>query len=796
MYTQDEGHLPQSAAIIPSVITSQQKGVIMKRCSKTLALVFSLLLIVMMIPALPGAAYADDSPSVQPVESKAEVAEDQTPMVYLDREARRLNQIISNLQAPTHEARPPAKGPIALDTIEFSAENPAAGTYLFAWVKDVNGDYPDPNEIVCKWYYKDGDGWSAISEADSDIEEHIIIVPGYARGKCLMVTAEPKDTSSYIGTLTATTNPVISSRLDLVELNVLGAGCYVGNKIEPYAYYKAEGKIFLLDDTYIHYDYYVGEGNSWTQIPEGVYNNDSYIPFEAEGKFIKVVAHVMAEQDDVLGGPVSYVTDERTWVYPIKDNFHDETLPSGWVALSDDDDWYTWENMEDHSFPSLSGDIDGECIGSASWYSGVGALDPDNWLISPSFYVPNYASLEFYVTGTDSVDNKEHFGVYVSTDPFLEFYNWQEVYSETISTYKSYEKKVVDLSAYAGKSIHIAFRHYQCPDQFWLLLDGVSISSPIVRISGKTRYDTSIDIANRCLSIKERYKYPLIFVTTGDDFPDALSGSSISIAYDAPVLLISPTSVATQEKALNYIENHLSNGGGVVILGGTGAVPKSFEDKLDKMYVDSYSPLGYWDRVSGKDRYKTNLEILKIVYNKTGSDRLLVCDGTNYADAATASAVGLPVMLVPKAGLTSEQKAFLDSFTETKYIYVIGGKAAVSDYVLNQLAPYDYYGKPERLSGKNRAETAVEVARFFVGEYNVTDAVLAYGGNFPDCIAGGLLANWLEAPILYGDGAVNSSFFKADDPYFQTNTYLSKAYILGGPALVSDNFASALLAKG
>ncbi|MCR5181755.1 MAG: hypothetical protein K6D56_01885, partial [Clostridia bacterium] len=69
----------------------------MKRCSKTLALVFSLLLIVMMIPALPGAAYADDSPSVQPVESKAEVAEDQTPMVYLDREARRLNQIISRL---------------------------------------------------------------------------------------------------------------------------------------------------------------------------------------------------------------------------------------------------------------------------------------------------------------------------------------------------------------------------------------------------------------------------------------------------------------------------------------------------------------------------------------------------------------------------------------------------------------------------------------------------------------------------------------------------------------------------
>ena len=90
----------------------------------------------------------------------------------------------------------------------------------------------------------------------------------------------------------------------------------------------------------------------------------------------------------------------------------------------------------------------------------------------------------------------------------------------------------------------------------------------------------------------------------------------------------------------------------------------------------------------------------------------------------------------------------------------------------------------------------MEVARFFVGEYNVTDAVLAYGGNFPDCIAGGLLANWLEAPILYGDGAVNSSFFKADDPYFQANTYLSKAYILGGPALVSDNFASALLAKG
>ena len=768
----------------------------MKRYSKTLALVFSLLLIVMMIPALPGAAYADDSPSVQPVESKAEVAEDQTPMVYLDREARRLNQIISRLSpTPVSEPAPEqtgdAKAPIQLGSVELDTNTPVAATYLSSWVKDENGSYVDPNDVGCTWYYGSSSNWTSIPEIPSDIGEHIILVPADAVGKQIRIVVTPKSSSQYTGTVTKTTGNVIPCHLDAVEVSALGYGFFVGSELYPYAICKVGSQYYYIDDNYIHYDYYFGEGNSWTQFPQGDYNWYSYIPFEAEGKFIKVIAYVMAEQDTVLGGPATVISDQRVWVIPFDEFFHDETVPSGWIAMDMDGDGYTWEAMTETTYLSLSGE-DGMCISSASWNGSYGNLEPDNWLISPAVHVPPYGLLKWYATASFSPDFKEHYDVYIGEGVGLDVATWTPVFGETLAEANNYKVHSVSLNAYAGKDIHIAFRHHDCEGQLRLLLDGVSIDSPLIRVSGKTRYDTSIDVANRYLSLLGTNKLPLIFVATGDDFPDALAGSVASCRYGAPILLISPKSVASQEKALNYIENHLSDSGGVVFFGGKGAVPQSFENRISEMINDPYRPGTYMDRVSGKDRYDTNLKLLKQI-GYAGEAPLLVCDGTNYADAATASATGRPVLLVGKNGLTADQVQYLNELGKVK-IYVIGGKGAVSEDVFNTLKAYDTYGKPARLSGPNRAETAVEVAKvFFDNGSGLRTVVFAYGGNFPDCIAGGLLANYMQAPILYGDNGTSPSYTDADTPYFESHNYIARAFILGGASLVSDKFAMDLV---
>ncbi len=768
----------------------------MKRCSKTFALVFSLLLIVMMIPALPGAAYADDSPAVQPAESKAEVAENQTPPVYPDREARRLDQILSRLDpTPVSEPAPEqtggAKAPVPLSTVGFATNTPAAATYLAAWVKDSGGYYVDPNDVVCSWSYGGSGSWTPITEIPSDIGEHIIIVPGDAVGKQIRIVVTPKNSSQYSGSVTATTGKVIPCHLDYIEAYALGTGFYVGNELYPYACCKVNGMDFYIDDNYIHYDYYFGEGNSWTQFPQGDYNWYAYIPFEAEGKFIRIIAHVMAEQDTVLGGPEIFTSEERVWVIPFDEFFHDETVPSGWIAMDMDGDGYTWEAMTETTYLSLSGQ-DGLCISSASWTGGYGNLEPDNWLISPTIHVPPYALLKWYATASFDPDFHEHYDVYIGEGVGLDVTTWNPVFGETLAEANNYKVHSVSLNAYTGKDIHIAFRHHDCNGQLRLLLDGVSIESPLIRVSGKTRYDTSIDVANRFLSLREASKLPLIFVATGDAFPDALAGSVASCRYVAPILLISPKTAASQEKALNYIENHLTDSGGVVLLGGTGAVPQAFEDRISEMINDPYRPGNFMSRISGKDRYDTNIKLLQQI-GYAGEAPLLVCDGTNYADAATASATGRPVLLVGKNGLTQDQKNYLNSLGKVK-IYVIGGEGAVSADVYNSLKAYDTYGNPGRVAGKNRAETAVEVAKvFFANDSSLRTVVFAYGGNFPDCIAGGLLANSMQAPILYGDNGTSPSYVNADTPYFQTHNYIGRAFILGGPTLVSDKFAMDLV---
>lgn len=766
----------------------------MKRYSKILAVVFSLLLVVLMIPVLPETVYADDPPAAQVTDPKATELENQEPVPPLTREARRLERIFSEMKTPAPTGGSDMKGPVALAELEISTLNPAACTYLYVWLRDSNDNYLDPNDYTCTWYYESGSGWATLTEIPSDIGEHIILVPGYANGKRIKVDAVPKDTSQYTGSCSVTTNKVKSAQLNALELYALGTGFYVGNEIQASAIYKAEGKAFYIDDAYIHFDYYVGEGNSWTQIPQGDYNWYSYIPFEAEGKFIKVIAYVMAEQDDVIGGPLTYITDERTWILPMDEYFHDETVPSGWITMDMDGDGLAWEAMTDTTYLSLSGD-DGLCISSASWTLETGSLKPDNWLISPAIHVPPNATLRWYTTASFAPDYYEHYDVYVSDDVGLDITTWDHVFGETLSSANNYTQKSVYLNEYAGKDIHIAFRHHDCTDQLRLLLDGVHLETSIIRVAGKTRYDTAIDIANRYLSIHAMTRFPLIFVTTGDNFPDALSGSSLSISYDAPVLLISPKVEAYQEKVLNYIENHIADGGGVVLLGGTGAVPQAFEDKLNSMVADPSCPLGFVDRVSGTDRYLTNLEILDIVYNHSPGQYLLVCDGTNYADAATSSAIGLPVMLVGKTGLTQEQKDFLNSQGK-KYIFVIGGEGAVTPAVFDQLKAFDAMGTPRRVWGMNRAETAAAVADTFASQFSSYNVVIAYGGNFPDCIAGGLLAYTVSAPILYGDSKSPKPYLDADLPYFGDNPLINRAYVLGGPSLVSDDFVGTLMAKG
>ena len=322
------------------------------------------------------------------------------------------------------------------------------------------------------------------------------------------------------------------------------------------------------------------------------------------------------------------------------------------------------------------------------------------------------------------------------------------------------------LSYYEDGMMH---RCYQCR---LCKHEKVVVEPLVTRIYGDNRYETALMISEVYMELSGISQLDNIVVATGMEFPDALSGSYLSIAKKAPIILVNHQE-RFQTAALNYINTKVKPGGNVYLLGGTGVISEDFENAVKGSGFNVI-------RCAGAGRYETNIEILEQV--GVGSE-LLVCSGRDFPDAATASSTGKAILLVNGSHLTEEQKTYLESIGP-KDIYIIGGIGVVSPELSEELAAYDNDGYAWRVSGSDRAVTAMFVAQQFFPE-EVSRVVFASGANFPDCIAGGLLANKLKAPIIYaGDARTYTDNARA----YYIGSGASGAYALGGPAVVSDYF--------
>ena len=282
----------------------------------------------------------------------------------------------------------------------------------------------------------------------------------------------------------------------------------------------------------------------------------------------------------------------------------------------------------------------------------------------------------------------------------------------------------------------------------------------LFRLKGKNRYQTGLAIANELKEVLGVEKFGTVVVAYGEKFPDALTGSYLAAMHDAPILL---TDKSVDTDVLNYIRQNLVEGGKVYILGGTAAVSQTFEDSAKGFGFDV-------ERLKGKNRYETNLAILA----EAGVDsdtEILIATGSNYADSLSASATGLPMLLVDKE-LTEAQINFLKD--TSKKFAILGGTAAVSADIE---AALDQIGDVERVKGKSRYETSVVIAeRYFE---NPDAIVLAYGEAFPDGLCGGPLAIQVGAPLIL----THNDKLAAADAYVQNVNY---GYVTGGTGRLTD----------
>ena len=300
-------------------------------------------------------------------------------------------------------------------------------------------------------------------------------------------------------------------------------------------------------------------------------------------------------------------------------------------------------------------------------------------------------------------------------------------------------------------------------------------SLSLTRIFGSSRYDTAFEIADTMKEALGVTAFENIIVTSGTGFADALAGSYLAAAKSAPILLTNGSNAADLTA---YIQANLSKKGTVYILGGTSAVPANVESALENAGISCH-------RLSGSNRYDTNLEILKAAGVGNGQE-ILVCSGADFADALSASATGLPILLVNNASgtLTDSQTAFLKGLSSCKFT-IIGGTSAVSETLAASLG---HYGNVTRISGSNREATSVLVAKNYFR--NPDRVVLAYSRNFPDGLCGGPLANLLGAPLLL----VNAGQESAASAYVSENG-ITTTLVLGGTSAVSDHTVHTVFAK-
>lgn len=264
------------------------------------------------------------------------------------------------------------------------------------------------------------------------------------------------------------------------------------------------------------------------------------------------------------------------------------------------------------------------------------------------------------------------------------------------------------------------------------------------RVSGEDRFDTAASLA--------RLEFPngaaTAVVATGEQFPDALAGTALTGAADAPLLLV------RQDEVPEVTESALADLGveNVYLLGGPEAISAEVEAQLG-----TGRDLA---RLSGGDRYQTAAAIAREVERREdalgrtgGLTTAFVVTGEAFPDAVAVGPLAVtqsdtfPILLVGRDDYpAATQQAIADLGIEMAI--VVGGPDAISRDVQARIEQDT--SSTLRVFGDDRHATALALADFAMIEFDFHGelTMLSRSDDFPDALAAGLHAGRNDAPIL------------------------------------------------
>lgn len=295
--------------------------------------------------------------------------------------------------------------------------------------------------------------------------------------------------------------------------------------------------------------------------------------------------------------------------------------------------------------------------------------------------------------------------------------------------------------------------------------DGSETKIATTEVAGENRYKTAAQISKELFSSSEN-----VVVASGENYPDALAASVLAAELDAPLLLNPKAKLDADIKA----EIERLGAKQVYLIGGENTLTNELAAETETLGLKV-------ERIAGDNRYSTASKITEKVKELSDkSEHIILASGNNYADALAAA----PYAGVESSGILLTDKDRLDDSTlkaleGVKKVTIVGGESSVSAEVAKVLEEKSI--EANRIAGLNRYETASKIGTELFKD--TERIVIASGENYPDALAGSVLAISEKAPILL----VSKDNVPDEVSNAIKTTNAIQIYILGGENTISNS---------
>lgn len=204
-----------------------------------------------------------------------------------------------------------------------------------------------------------------------------------------------------------------------------------------------------------------------------------------------------------------------------------------------------------------------------------------------------------------------------------------------------------------------------------------SLTGGAFRFGGADRYATAAALLPWWM-----LEFPdVVFLASGADYPDALSGAAAGGHLDVPVLLAAPDRLPAETvAALGRLAPSR-----VIALGGTGSISDAVLESARRAAGDGATA----ERRGGATRYDTAVSVSQGTFADPGVPVVYVASGEDFADAlagaAAGGSIGGPVLLTPPDEAPAAVLAEIRRLAPERVV-ILGGTSVVSERVATQIA--------------------------------------------------------------------------------------------------------------